>query len=255
MQDQQGSQAAEIQRPLTCDVLEKNVTPLSGGWAGETASLHGLTGARKYLNHSERNRALAAMQRLDPHYELYALVLAWTGARVSEILALTSSSFQIESGIVTIVTLKRRKHSVREIPLPPGLMRSLDRFYCLRGLQQERNAPQRLWAFCRMTAWRIIKRVMRLARIVGPAACPRGLRHGFGVGSLQSGVPVTLVQRWMGHARLSTTSIYLNVCGPEEIAFARRFWRTKQIPSADTIRLRQRFAACHLSPQKTYPAL
>ncbi len=165
------------------------------------------------------------MHRLDPYYELFALVLAWTGARVSEVLALNSSSFQIDSGVVTIVTLKRRKHSVREIPLPPGLMRSLNHFFSLRSLQQESNGPQRLWTFCRMTAWRIVKRVMRLARIAGPHACPRGFRHGFGVGSLQSGVPITLVQRWMGHARLSTTSIYLNVSGPEERAFAKRFWR------------------------------
>ena len=163
--------------------------------------------------------------QLDPAYALFALVLAWAGARVSEVLALTPSSFQIDSSIVTIVTLKRRKHSIREIPLPPGLMQSLNRFFRLQRLQREDNAPGRLWTFCRMTAWRIVKRVMRLARVVGPQACPRGLRHGFGVGSLQAGVPVTLVQRWMGHARLSTTSIYLNVCGPEEIAFARHFWR------------------------------
>jgi site-specific recombinase XerD len=50
------------------------------------------------------------------------------------------------------------------------------------------------------------------------------MRHGFGVGTLQSGVPITLVQRWLGHARLSTTAIYADVSGAEEMAFAERFW-------------------------------
>jgi site-specific recombinase XerD len=32
------------------------------------------------------------------------------------------------------------------------------------------------------------------------------------------------VQRWLGHARISTTAIYADACGPEEAAFARKFW-------------------------------
>ena len=56
---------------------------------------------------------------------------------------------------------------------------------------------------------------------------PRGLRHGFGVGALHSGAPLHLIQRWMGHARLSTTAIYMNVSGPEELHFMQKFWRSR----------------------------
>jgi len=42
-------------------------------------------------------RALAAMAALKGDQELFALTLAWTGARVSEVLALFPSSFQIEA--------------------------------------------------------------------------------------------------------------------------------------------------------------
>jgi hypothetical protein len=44
------------------------------------------------------------------------------------------------------------------------------------------------------------------------------------VGGAQAGIPVTLLQRWLGHARLTTTAIYLEVSGPEERAIAARFW-------------------------------
>ncbi|MDF0522827.1 site-specific integrase [Bradyrhizobium yuanmingense] len=179
---------------------------------------------RKYLNRDERQRVLAAMETLEPEQSLFALVLAWTGARISEVLALTPSSFQLESGVVTIITLKRRKHVVREVPIPPDLSERLEVTFSLRRLQEGADAMRRLWQWCRVTAWRLIKKVMAIARVFGRRACPRGLRHAFGIGTLQSGVPLTLIQRWMGHARLSTTAIYAAVCGPEEISFAKRFW-------------------------------
>jgi integrase/recombinase XerD len=204
------------------NILTKNVARQGGGNFGAE---NGPRGERKYLNRDERSRFLRAAEELEAERSLFALVLAWTGARVSEILALTPASFQIDTGIVTIVTLKRRKLAVREVPIPPKLMARLDRCFGLRGLQHgERSAQQRLWPWHRVTVWRFIKHVMMLSWVAGRQACPRGLRHAFGVGALQSGVPLHLIQRWMGHARLSTTAIYMNVCGPDESAFARRFW-------------------------------
>jgi site-specific recombinase XerD len=90
--------------------------------------------------------------------------------------------------------------------------------------RDEKHAGRRLWPWHRVTAWRIIKQVMYRSSIVGRQACPRGLRHAFGVGSLQSGVPLNLAQRWLGHARISTTAIYAAASGPEEMFFIRRFW-------------------------------
>jgi integrase len=189
------------------------------------SSLYAGDGGRKYLNRAERQRALDAMHALDPDKALFALTLAWTGARVSEVLALTPSSFQIESNIVAFTTLKRRRHTVREVPLPPMLIAALDARYGLGVAQRDTVASQsRLWTWHRTTAWRVMKDVMERSGIVGRPACPRGLRHGFGVGTLQSGVPLNLVQRWLGHAKISTTAIYANACGPEEQAFAARFW-------------------------------
>lgn len=208
--------------------MSKNVAPKS---AADAISLYAADGRRKYLNLVEWRRVLVAAREMEPDKALFIQLLAWTGARVSEVLALTPSSFQIEQGVVALKTLKRRRHSVREVPIPPALMRALDRRFRLRAEQLDSvqsNAP--LWHWRRETAWRIVKGVMIDAGVSGPAASPRGLRHAFGVGTLQAGVPLNLVQRWLGHARMSTTAIYADVSGDEERAFASRFW--KNAPSA-----------------------
>lgn len=75
-----------------------------------------------------------------------------------------------------------------------------------------------------MTGWRVVHAVMEQARLSGPHACPKGLRHGFGVQAVSAGIPLNLVQRWLGHAQLSTTAIYANAVGEEEQNIAARMW-------------------------------
>jgi site-specific recombinase XerD len=70
-----------------------------------------------------------------------------------------------------------------------------------------------------------VKTVMIAAGIsAGPHATPKGLRHGFGMHAIRSGVPLNLVQKWLGQASLATTSIYLQAVGAEEREFAARMW-------------------------------
>jgi integrase/recombinase XerD len=215
---------------IACNRMSNTVSAPAGrlsGWAAETTSLYALDGGRKYLNRAERQRALAAMEDLRPEQALFALTLAWTGARVTEVLKLTPASFQVECNIVSLQTLKRRKLSVREVPIPPFLTAELNAHYGVsRAQRTPGTAHQRLWPWSRVTAWRIIKGVMEQTGIAGHRACPRGLRHAFGVGVLQSGIPLNLLKRWLGHARISSTEIYAAACGPEEFAFAAQFWRS-----------------------------
>lgn len=66
--------------------------------------------------------------------------------------------------------------------------------------------------------------VMKAADVKGPQATPKGLRHGFGVAAIQAGIPLNLLQRWLGHAQLTTTAIHANAVGPEERNIAARMW-------------------------------
>jgi integrase/recombinase XerD len=191
-----------------------------------TPSLYTARGERKYMNRSERARALQATARLPEDRALFCLTLAWTGARLSEVLALRPIDIQLDDCLISFRTLKRRRLHVRQVPVPPPFMRTFERHFRLRDRQADPDLREaRLWPFHRVTAWRIVKSVTLLAGVRGPAACPKAFRHGFGAGNLQAGIPITLLQRWLGHARLSTTAIYTEVAGPEERELAARYWQ------------------------------
>jgi site-specific recombinase XerD len=65
---------------------------------------------------------------------------------------------------------------------------------------------------------------MEQAGLSGTHASPKGLRHGFGVAAVSAGTPLNLVQKWLGHANLTTTAIYANAVGAEEKDIAKRMW-------------------------------
>ena len=104
----------------------------------------------------------------------------------------------------------------------------LDSRKCIRRtLTGKRGKGQnvRLWPWSRMTAWRQVHAVMEEAGLSGVKASPKGLRHGFGVTAVSAGIPLNLVQKWLGHAQLSTTAIYADAVGAEEKDIAQRMWR------------------------------
>lgn len=192
--------------------------------SGTGRGLYAANGQRKYLNAEERRRFLQAVSTTDPATQSLCLILAYTGCRISEALALTQSSVQISEGLIAIRSLKKRGRLwIREVPVP-------DRIAHVAVRQPHLVAPTladaRLYPFGRTDAWKRVKTVMECAGISGLHASPRGLRHGFAVSAVLSGVPISLVQKWLGHAALSTTSIYVNVVGEEERVLAEKVWQS-----------------------------
>lgn len=186
-------------------------------------SLYSATGRRKYLTPAERARFIEAAKTC-PRSELrtLCLTLAYTGCRISEALALTAGSIEPEAGFIAFRSLKkRRKVAIREVPVPPELLRELEAAHGIANT----DPGARLWPLCRSRAWQLVKAVMKDAGIApGVHATPKGLRHGFGLHAIRSGVPLNLVQRWLGHARMETTAIYLQAMGSEEREIAARMW-------------------------------
>ena len=163
----------------------------------------------------------------DRQVRTLCMTLAYAGCRLSEALALTADRIDLSAGVLTIESLKKRRTGVfRSVPVPPALLETLDMVHGIREQQSSRGKGRgmRLWPWSRMTGWRAVHAVMEAARLDGPHASPKGLRHGFGVAAVSAGIPLNLVQKWLGHAQLTTTAIYANPVRAEEKTIAQRMW-------------------------------
>ena len=189
--------------------------------------LHTADGTRKYLTAGERDAFLRQADLADRPVRTLCMTLAYAGCRLSEALALTADRVDLAAGVLVFESLKKRRTGIfRNVPVPPALLDTLDMVHGIRELHARRGRGRgvRLWPWSRMTGWRAVHAVMQAAGLDGVSASPKGLRHGFGVAAVTAGIPLNLVQIWLGHAQLSTTAVYANAVGAEEKDIARRMW-------------------------------
>lgn len=185
-------------------------------------------GKRKYLNEQERILIQKAAQDFPREVRTLIGVLIFTGCRISEALALTSDRIDLKDGVIVFESLKKREKGIyRAVPVPPKLLDMLDLVHSVRETQEgsKRKNKVKLWSYSRTTAWRHIKDVLEAAGVEqATKMSPKAFRHGFGVAAVSAGIPLNLVQRWLGHAQLTTTAIYADAMGAEEKQIAARMW-------------------------------
>lgn len=192
-------------------------------------------GNRKYLSPSERIRFEEAAQAADGDTATFCLMLLYTGCRISEALNLRVRHIDFEAQSVTFETLKQRRDGVfRQVPLPEEYLRTLRHVHELDKRQASlKMRGQHIWTsqwkqkpkqWTRKTAYSRVMSVIEQAGLEGVKASPKGLRHGFAIACLDKGIPLNLVQKWMGHSSITTTAIYANATGEEERSIAARLW-------------------------------
>ena len=196
--------------------------------SGMDYSLFDPLGRRKYLVSVERTRFLQACLDIKGPTGSFGAVLALTGARLSEVLALTPERIDEANQSINFGTLKQGTlvRPTRAVPVPLELLLFLDGVHHFRDAQRDpKQSSQRLWTWSRTTGWRRVKSLMYMASAPSFVAMPKALRHAFGVEATMENVALTMVQRWLGHRDIKTTTIYTTVIGPEERALAQRTWR------------------------------
>jgi integrase len=197
--------------------------------------LFNVSGHRKYLTPSERLRFENAAKASDGNTATFCLMILHTGCRISEALNLRVRHIDFESQSVIFETLKQRREGVfRQVPLPNVYLNLLRQLHQLDKRQRNSKGPnQFIWTsrwkqkekqWSRKTAYSRVMTVMKKAELEGIAATPKGLRHGFAIACLDKGIPLNLVQKWMGHTSITTTAIYANATGEEERSIAQRLW-------------------------------
>ncbi|MEO9652431.1 MAG: site-specific integrase [Roseobacter sp.] len=196
-------------------------------------ALYDTRGHRLYLNAEEREAVLNEARKRSARDRTLIETLHFTGCRPSELIEITSARIDLSGGTVTIRSLKKRKDAkgsakivYRAVPVPPLYLDTLNTAHGIREAQKsKKRADAPIWDMSRVRVWQIVKDVMTEAGVPdAPHRSPKGLRHGFGINAVVSGVPLHMLQKWMGHAQLSTTQIYADAVGKEEQDIASRMW-------------------------------
>lgn len=141
-------------------------------------------------------------------------VLYATGLRVSELVGLTMSQVDYQSGIVRVIGKGGRE---RLVPLGEEALFWLKRYFdevrlTLLGTGSSSAVflTRRSAGMTRQAFWCNIKRYAVKADVRTPLS-PHTLRHAFATHLINHGADLRVVQLLLGHASLSTTQIYTYV--------------------------------------------
>jgi integrase/recombinase XerD len=148
--------------------------------------------------------------------KLVVWTLLDTGLRVAELAGLTKQHFDWQAHRIMVYGkggLYGLKSKRRVIPLSPRIQPLLEGHFALH---------ETLGMSVR-TIQRLVKRVANRAHISRPLT-PHVLRHTFSVTAIQKGISLPALQRFLGHDRLATTEIYLNLSPEEAIREYREKW-------------------------------
>lgn len=161
---------------------------------------------REPLTQEEANRLANACQNHQEKIIIWTLLD--TGLRVSELSLLTKDNLDWQGHRLMIYGKGGpygKKTKRRVVPLSARIRPIIENHFALHDNfgMSARNIQ------------RIVKRVANRAHISRPVT-PHVLRHTFAVSVIQKGISTRALQEVLGHDRLATTEIYLNV-SPEDV--------------------------------------
>ncbi len=145
-------------------------------------------------------------------YKTIISVLYFCGLRVSELCNLRVEDVSFYPPYIKVVMGKGNKD--RLVPISDSIIPLLEKYV-------ERYKPKVYFIESRgksihpATVFRIVKRAAQRAGITKKIH-PHTLRHSFATHLIMNNVNVKIVQELLGHANLSTTSIYLHVADKEK---------------------------------------
>lgn len=137
-----------------------------------------------------------------------------SGLRVSELVQVKTYALSLREHVVTVMGKGQKE---RMVPFGQDASEWLERYLkdaraeLLNGQQtQDLFVTRRGSAMTRVMFWNLIKRYARQSQISAPIS-PHTVRHAFATHLLNHGADLRSVQLLLGHADISTTTIYTHV--------------------------------------------
>ncbi len=150
-------------------------------------------------------------------YLLLLETLLRTGARIQEVLALRPLDFNLNLNTVNLITLKKKKPAHRIIPLHPMLKDAIMTYFLEENINTK--STEKLFTMRPQAVDQYLKDIQR---DLGFKVHAHKFRHTFAVKSIMVGTPLNVLQQWLGHSSIFTTSIYLNITGMDTSDFMKR---------------------------------
>lgn len=175
----------------------------------------------KSLTRQQEQHFLQEINRVqDPRKRALGLVLYYTGARISEVLAIKQDHICDIHHFVAIKSLKLRNSPMAQpyrcIPIPSFLVELL--------LSLPVMPDKRLFKMHRTTALRWLKPIFNECGFVGATATTRVFRHALDDRSTLNEIPDKAKLSWLGHTATTNRAHYGDRLGYEFAHLARRTW-------------------------------
>jgi integrase/recombinase XerD len=141
-----------------------------------------------------------------------------TGARVQEVVDVTVGAIRFSAPPIATLTGKGSK--TRIVPLWESTAAVLLEHLKERGVDKEAASPlfvnargKRLTRFGvhHILRTRLVAAGSNCASLAAKRVSPHTFRHSTAMHLLQSGVDLTVIQRWLGHVQLATTHAYVEI--------------------------------------------
>lgn len=150
----------------------------------------------KFLDTDQLNRLLEVYK--EPAKRLLIRLLAFTGCRISEVLAIRIKDIDYKGRCIEVPALKF-KHRETKLVIVDQFTLDLIKIF-VRG----KPGDTKVLPYNRFQAWHIIRAAGRAIGI--PNLHPHTLRHTFAVQWLRGGGDIHRLQRQLGHKKLATTT-------------------------------------------------
>jgi len=156
---------------------------------------------REPLRAEEADRLCQACETLQE--KLIVWTLLDTGMRISELCGLTPEQVMWQQKSLRISGKGGpygKQSKKRVVPMSKRVQTLLEHYFAVNNH----------WPIGSRQAQKIVKKIANKAQ-VSQVVTPHILRHTFATLALQKGISLAAVQKILGHDRLSTTAIYLNL--------------------------------------------
>lgn len=166
--------------------------------------------AGSWLEREELGKLLQQARSRDPLMWLAMLVSYWHGLRASECEDLRWGDLNFESRTINIRRLKGSLQShqrLREHPAP--LWNELGGFEALREMMGEPEPEEFVFHLSRFEFYHRMRRFGGLCGLDLKKCTPHALKHSLAHHLLLANVPISAVQKILGHSSLTSTLKYL----------------------------------------------